>query len=56
MSEENPYRETSGDGSRGQSLPSEASTVLDAKDSMHTEYPKQLVSIWNPEARGESIS
>ena len=56
LSEKNPSRETGGDGSHGQSIPSEASAVLNANDSMHSEHPKQPVSIWNPEAGNESIS
>ena len=56
MSEKNHSRETGGDGSHAQSIPSEASTVLNANDSMHSEHPKKLVSIWNTEACGESVS
>ena len=56
MSKKNPSRETDGDGSHRQSIPSEASTVLNANDSMHSEHPKQPVSIWNTEARSESVS
>lgn len=45
LSEKNPDIKTGGDDSHGQPIPCKASSVLNAYDSMHSEHPKQLVSI-----------
>lgn len=54
--EENPSRETGGDGSHGKFFSCETSAVFNANDSMHSEHTQQAVSVWDSEARCESIS
>ena len=40
----------------GESLPSEAFTILNANDSMHSKHSQHPVLVWAPKALGESVS
>ena len=44
------------DGSHGQPISCETFAVFNAYDSMHSKHTQQLVSIWDFETRGESVS